>query len=100
MREQKNRPPYDIGKEPATDRGRRSNHGVVTGNSIHTTDVDDTPVNGATTAPISSNWAYDHENDADPHTQYMLGVNTHKFTVGDTEPVSPSVGDIWLDVSI
>ena len=22
-------------------------------------DVDDTPVNGATTAPISSNWAYD-----------------------------------------
>ena len=22
-------------------------------------DVDDTPVNGATTAPVSSNWAYD-----------------------------------------
>lgn len=35
------------------------------------TDVDDTPVDTATTVPISSNWAYDHENDADPHTQYV-----------------------------
>ena len=26
---------------------------------LSTTDVDDTPVNGATTAPVSSNWAYD-----------------------------------------
>ncbi|KKM24599.1 hypothetical protein LCGC14_1603490 [marine sediment metagenome] len=29
---------------------------------IHTDDVDDVAVNGATTDPISSNWAYDHEN--------------------------------------
>ena len=28
---------------------------------LDTGDVDDTPVDGATTAPISSNWAYDHE---------------------------------------
>lgn len=34
-------------------------------------DVDDTPVNAATTAPISSNWAYDHENDADQHPEYQ-----------------------------
>ena len=38
-------------------------------------DVHDTPVNGATTNPISSNWANDHTDPAlvaDPHTQYQL----------------------------
>lgn len=30
-------------------------------------DVDDTPVDGATTAPISSNWAYDHAADDTAH---------------------------------
>ena len=29
---------------------------------ISEADVDDTPVNGATTVPVSSNWAYDHLN--------------------------------------
>jgi hypothetical protein len=33
-------------------------HGV--GTILQTTDVDDTPVSGATTVPISSNWAYTH----------------------------------------
>jgi hypothetical protein len=35
-------------------------------------DVDDTPVNGADTVPVSSNWAFDHVAAADPHTGYML----------------------------
>lgn len=35
-------------------------------------DVDDTPVDGATAAPVSSNRMYDHENAADPHTGYVL----------------------------
>ena len=35
-------------------------------------DVDDTPVDNVTTAPISSNWAYDHVAAADPHTVYVL----------------------------
>ncbi|MGW8177404.1 MAG: hypothetical protein ACWGQW_01190 [bacterium] len=35
-------------------------------------DVDDTPVDGVTTAPVSSNWAYDHVAAADPHTGYRL----------------------------
>ena len=30
-------------------------------------DVDDAPVNGVTTAPISSNWAYDHAASATAH---------------------------------
>jgi len=31
------------------------------------TDIDDSPVNGVLTAPISSNWAYDHAADQDAH---------------------------------
>ncbi len=32
----------------------------ITVGGLTTGDVDDTPVDGATTAPVSSNWAYDH----------------------------------------
>jgi hypothetical protein len=34
---------------------------------VQTTDVDDTPADGATTDPISSNWAYDHAATKDAH---------------------------------
>ena len=43
-------------------------------------DIDDVPVNGVTNAPISSNWAYDHENAADPHTVYPLLAGTETIT--------------------
>ena len=33
---------------------------VAAAGAVMTADVDDSPVDGATTAPISSNWAYDH----------------------------------------
>ena len=42
---------------------------------IHTDDVDDTPVNGATTDPISSNWAFDHLNDDDVHDATQVNVS-------------------------
>ena len=35
--------------------------------SLGSKDVDDTPVDGATTVPISSNWAFDHDADEDAH---------------------------------
>jgi ElaB/YqjD/DUF883 family membrane-anchored ribosome-binding protein len=35
----------------------------------------------------------------DDHPQYVLGVNTHKLTVSATEPTSPSVGDLWVQIS-
>ena len=35
-------------------------------------DVDDTPVNGATKVPPSSNWAYDHAADIDAHMRDFL----------------------------
>ncbi len=45
-------------------------------------DIDDTPVDGETAAPISSNWAYDHVAAADPHTGYRLesADHTHQTT--------------------
>lgn len=44
--------------------------------------IDDTPVNGVTTEPISSNWAFDHVAAADPHTGYRLesADHTHQST--------------------
>jgi len=34
---------------------------------LNISDIDDSPVNGETSAPISSNWAYDHDADEDAH---------------------------------
>lgn len=39
---------------------------------LSTDDVDDTPVNGVTTEPVSSNWAYDHSVDLDAHTLSLM----------------------------
>ena len=44
---------------------------------IEPADVDDTPVDGATTDPVSSNWAFDHAAAADPHTGYRLESADH-----------------------
>lgn len=43
-------------------------------------DIDDTPVDGITNAPISSNWAFDHEADADPHSVYPLLASAETIT--------------------
>lgn len=44
---------------------------------LATADVDDTPVDGATTAPVSSNWAFDHAADVDAHD---AGINAQTGT--------------------
>ena len=44
---------------------------ILTG-KLAVADIDDTPVNGVTDAPISSNWAHDHVAAADPHAGYVL----------------------------
>ena len=41
--------------------------GTVATDGLTTDDVDDTPVDGATTAPVSSNWAYDHAANTNAH---------------------------------
>jgi len=48
-------------------------------------DVDDTPVNGETTVPISSNWAYDLENAADPFSVYKLESEMGTASTRDAE---------------
>ncbi len=49
---------------------------------LRTSDVDDVPVNGATTDPISSNWAFDHEADTSTHgVTTVAGISeTQTFT--------------------
>lgn len=46
-------------------------------------DVDNTPASGATTAPVSSNWAYDHENATAAH-----GVTGDVVGTSDTQTLT------------
>lgn len=57
-------------------------HIAAASNYLLISNIDDTPVNGETSAPISSNWAYDHVAAADPHTGYRLesADHTHQST--------------------
>ena len=48
-------------------------HGV-TGTILGTEDVDDTPVDDATTDPISSNWAFDHNADGSAHQSNVITI--------------------------
>jgi hypothetical protein len=92
-----------------------SNTKIASFNFLSKTDVDDTPVDGETDVPVSSNWAYDHENGTDPHTQYLRN-NTDDSTPGNltansfksSQAYDPDAGAleltggngaIWLDSS-
>lgn len=62
--------------------------GTLAGTALQPGDVDDTPVNGVTTAPVSSNWAYDHAADTSahggPYNNYVHPNHTGDVTsVGD-----------------
>ena len=48
---------------------KRIQYSNVVGGKLNTADIDDTPVDSETAAPISSNWAHDHSN-GDSHTIY------------------------------
>ncbi len=67
------------------------------GQILSTWAVDDTPVNGETDKPVSSNWAYDHANVADPHTGYVLeslfdAKGDGIFASADNTPAKVTVG--------
>ena len=62
-------------------------HGSIAGlgDNDHTqylliSNIDDTPVNGVTNAPISSNWAFDHDADTDAHHAQSHTVASHSDT--------------------
>jgi len=55
-------------------------------------DIDDVPVDGEFTAPISSNWAFDHLAAADPHPQYLT------VTEGDALFLTPAEGNALYSV--
>ena len=65
----------------ATHAALTATHGV-SGTILGTEDVDDTPVDAATTDPVSSNWAFDHEAD----------IEAHYDMSGSTFPASPVDG--------
>jgi hypothetical protein len=54
---------------------------------IKQADVDDVPVNGVTTAPVSSNWAYDHANTHAPSNADNTAANetSHADVVVDAD---------------
>lgn len=51
--------------------------------------VYDTPIDDATTIPISANWAYDHENATDPHSNYIKKIGTSN--IGQLTTISGTV---------
>jgi len=61
----------------AGDHAHAGTYEPVDATIIRQVDIDDVAVNGVTTAPISSNWAYDHQNNTgNPHnvTAAQIGV--------------------------
>lgn len=65
-------------KHTAAQAAAQLDHGFISGLAdndhpqyLLKADIDDTPVNGELTAPISSNWAFDHVAAADPHPGYL-----------------------------
>ncbi|MFA5036689.1 MAG: hypothetical protein WC479_05885 [Candidatus Izemoplasmatales bacterium] len=68
-----------------------STHGA-TGAILATEDVDDTPVDGATTDPISSNWAYDHK--ADPSAHHVATTRLASKTQTETRDNTAASGNV------
>ena len=70
---------------------------VALTNPLVQADVDDTPVDNVTTAPVSSNWAYDHVAAADPHTGYLLeslfDANTMIYATSDNTPAALTIAE-------
>jgi hypothetical protein len=71
-------------------------HGIVRGESVLAEPVS-APITGA------SPYLGEHSDlsglSDDDHGQYWHGSSHNSITVSDTEPTSPTTGDIWIDTS-
>lgn len=84
----------DLGELGYTTDTKKIYIGNGVSNTLVGSDVDDTPTNGSTTTPISSNWAYDHQLSSNPHNSatdltFKLGdaAGTYKFSITDSGDV-------------
>jgi len=62
--------------------------GSTADSALQPGDVDDTPVNGATAVPVSSNWAFDHAAASNPHSTTAADVSA----LPDTTPFVKAIG--------
>ena len=72
--------------------------------------VDDVPVTGKLTAPISLNWAYDHENDTSAHgvSGAVMRTLDQQTLTSKTSPTPPSMVSLatcrsdryWIGVNL
>jgi len=60
-------------------------------------DVKSTPADGEIKFPISSDWAYDHENASDPHTVYYTAGETLQTGSSTSVPETCTTGEIYID---
>lgn len=78
--------------------GTTSVHGIVdTSLLLAQGDVDDIPVNGVIIAPISSNWAYDHDADANSHHNESHTVASHNDTTATGTELESLTDDSMVD---
>jgi hypothetical protein len=75
----------DTSTYSASDHDHAGTYEPVDATIIKQADVDDVPVNGVTTAPVSSNWAYDHANTHAPSNADNTAANetSHADVVQD-----------------
>jgi hypothetical protein len=77
----------DTSTYSASDHDHAGTYEPVDATIIKQADVDDVPVNGVTTAPVSSNWAYDHANTHAPSNADNTAANetSHADVVVDAD---------------
>jgi hypothetical protein len=73
--------------------------GTLAGTALQPADVDDTPVNAATTAPVSSNWAFDHAADTTAHGGQVTLAGTPTYITISGQVITRALINLTTDVT-